>query len=281
MRAAAIWAFSRAGQSCDTQTIKLMKIALFASNAVGREVARFLGAEGEPPACLILDSHDPGGLNAQIVEGSGVAGAGAIFSSDSLGEPRTLEALRGLGLDLAILAWWPYIIKGELISISRLGCLNFHPSYLPYNRGKHYNFWALVEGAPFGVTLNWVGDGVDCGDIAFQSRVETTWEDTGATLYHKAQQEIVRLFKESYPAIKGGNIPRVPQDLECGSFHFARELEEASRIALDKTYTARDLLNLLRARTFPPHPGAWFVDGGKKYEVRVEIKKIDDERQDG
>ena len=254
-----------------------MKLALFAANVVGREVARFLGAEGEPPACLILDSRDPDGLNAQIVESSGVAEP--IFYSDLLGEPRTLEALRALDLDLAILAWWPYIIKPELISIPRLGCLNFHPSYLPYNRGKHYNFWALVESAPFGVTLHWVAEGVDCGDIAFQSRVETTWADTGATLYQKAQQEIIRLFKDSYPAIKAGNIPRVPQDLECGSFHFARELEETSRIELDKTYTARDLLNLLRARTFPPYPAAWFVADGEKYEVRVEIRRTGDEGQ--
>ncbi|HEV7797170.1 MAG TPA: formyltransferase family protein [Pyrinomonadaceae bacterium] len=257
-----------------------MKIALFATNVVGLEVARFLGAAGEPPACLILDSQDAVGLNAQIVEGSGVKDAAAIFYSNSLAGPQTLAALRELGLDLAILAWWPYIIKPELISVPRLGCLNFHPSYLPYNRGKHYNFWALVEGAPFGVTLHWVGDAVDCGDIAFQSRIETTWADTGATLYHKAQQEIVRLFKESYPAIKSGNIPRVPQELECGSFHFARELEEASRIELDKTYTARDLLNLLRARTFPPHPAASFVADGQTYEVRVEIRKIGDEGQD-
>lgn len=243
------------------------------------EVARFLGAKRDPPTCLILDSNYRSGLNAQIVEYSGVENTDAIFYSDSLDELRTLEALRKLDLDLAILAWWPYIIKQKLISIPRLGCLNFHPSYLPYNRGKHYNFWALVEGAPFGVTLHWVGNGVDCGDIAFQSRIETTWEDTGATLYQKAQQEIVRLFKENYPAIKTGNIPRIPQDLECGSFHFARELEEASKIELDKTYTASELLNLLRARTFPPNPAAWFVADGERYEVRVEIKKTGDEGQ--
>jgi len=256
-----------------------MKIALFASNAVGREVAEFLGAEGDPPVCLILDSRDADGLNAQIVGCSSLE-ASAIFYSDSLAEAQTLEALRGLGLDLAILAWWPYILKQELISIPRLGCLNFHPSYLPYNRGKHYNFWALVEGAPFGVTLHWVGHGVDCGDIAFQSRLDVSWEDTGATLYQKAQAEIVRLFKEKFPEIMQGRIPRIPQDLAQGSFHKAAELDAASKIELDKSVTARELLNLLRARTFPPHPAAWFEEGGDRYEVRVEIKRLDSVEQD-
>jgi len=257
-----------------------MKIALFASGQVGEEVARFFGESGEPLSCLGLDSRDPGGLNARIVEASPLrGGAGPVFHSDTLYEPATLEALRALEVDLIVLAWWPYIIRQELITLPRLGCLNFHPSYLPYNRGKHYNFWAIVEECPFGVTLHWVNERIDAGEIAFQSRIETTWEDTGRTLYEKAQREMVKLFVEKFPEIKAGRIPRIPQEPGRGSFHLARELDAASRIELDEAYTARRLLNVLRARTFPPHPAAWFVEGGERYEVRIEIRKVGEERQ--
>ena len=250
-----------------------MKIALFASNVVGLEVAKFLGDRGEAPVCLVLDAKDPGGLNSEIIAKLRVADSARIFSSDSLRDTRTHEGLRALDIDLIILAWWPYIVGEDTLSIPRLGCLNFHPSLLPYNRGKNYNFWAIVERSPFGVTLHWVDRKVDCGDIAFQSSIQTTWEDTGETLYRKAQTEIVRLFKEKFPEIKAGRIPRLGQDLDQGSFHLARELDEASKIELDKSYTARNLLNELRARTFPPHPAAWFVDDDEKFEVRVEIKR--------
>jgi methionyl-tRNA formyltransferase len=253
-----------------------MKIGLFAANVVGSKVAKFMGDQREAPACLVLDSNDPAGLNPAITAGSGVLDSSLIFESDSLGSDQTREELRALDLDLIVLAWWPYILKPELIEIPRLGCLNFHPSFLPYNRGKHYNFWAIVENAPFGVTIHWVDAAVDCGDIAFQSRIETTWEDTGATLYYKAQEEIVRLFMEKFPEVKAGRIPRIPQDLARGSVHRARELEEASRIELDQSYTARALLNLLRARTFQPHPAASFSDEGTRYEVRIEIKRADE-----
>lgn len=253
-----------------------MKIGLFAANVVGSRIAKFLGDQGETPACLVLDSQDPAGLNPGIVANSGVTDSNFVFASNALSGSQTLDRLRALDLDLIVLAWWPYILKPELIKIPRLGCLNFHPSFLPYNRGKHYNFWAIVESAPFGVTIHWVDVAVDGGDIAFQSRIETTWEDTGATLYYKAQEEIVRLFTEKFTEIKAGRIPRIPQDLAHGSVHFARELEEASRIELDQAYTARTLLNLLRARTFPPHPAAWFTDDGKRYEVRIEIKRADE-----
>lgn len=251
-----------------------MKIGLFAANVVGSKIAKFMGDQREAPACLVLDSNDPAGLNPAITVDSGVKDSSVIFESNSLGDDQTREQLRALDLDLIVLAWWPYILKPELIGIPRLGCLNFHPSLLPHNRGRHYNFWALVEGAPFGVTIHWVDAAVDCGDIAFQSRIATTWEDTGATLYYKAQEEIVRLFMEKFPEVKAGRIPRIPQDLALGSFHLARELEEASRIELDQAYSAGTLLNLIRARTFPPHPAAWFTDDGKRYEVRIEIKKV-------
>lgn len=253
-----------------------MNIGLFASDTVGHEVARFLGQEKEPLACLVLDVQDHKGLNARIVADSGVTDAARVFYSDCLYQQATLDTLRGLNLDLVVLAWWPYILKESIIRIPRLGCLNFHPSYLPYNRGRNYNFWTLVEDTPFGVTLHFVDKGVDTGDIAFQSRIDKTWEDTGETLYRKAQSEMLRLFKDSWPLIKRGAIPRTPQDRSRGNFHKAAELEPASRIDLEAQYQARDLLNLIRARTFPPHPGAWFMENGEKYEVRIQITKVND-----
>jgi methionyl-tRNA formyltransferase len=259
-----------------------MKIGLFAAGTVGSEIARFFSENHEPLACLALDSKDREGLNAAIAANSGLSDPARIFYSASLSTEQILSALASLRLDLIILAWWPYIIERKLIELPRLGCLNFHPSYLPFNRGKHYNFWTLVEDVPFGVTLNWVSEGVDNGHIAFQSPIAKSWEDTGESLYHKAQAEIVRLFKEKFPEIKNQKIPRIAQDLGKGSFHKAKELEAASRIELEERYRARDLLNLLRARTFPPYPGAWFVDDGTRYEVRVQIKRVDgqqDEKQ--
>jgi methionyl-tRNA formyltransferase len=82
---------------------------------------------------------------------------------------------------------------------------------------------------------------------------------------------MVQLFQETYPKLRNLEFPRRPQPTSGYESHRAGELDAASRINLEDTYTARALLNLLRARTFPPHPGAWFTDEGETYEVRVEI----------
>jgi len=145
---------------------------------------------------------------------------------------------------------------------------------LPFNRGKNYNFWALVEQAPFGVSLHIVDEGVDSGDVIAQKQITYDWEDTGATLYEKAASSMIELFMATYPEIREERIARIPQDLSKGSFHRANELEDASRIDIEASYRARDLLNLLRARTFPGYPACSFREkNGEEFEVRVEIRR--------
>jgi methionyl-tRNA formyltransferase len=253
-----------------------MNIALFAADTVGYEVAKIFAEENESLTCLILDSKDRKGLNAEIIAVSGIKDSKRIIYSQKLYQHNILYKLRKLKLDLSILAWWPYIMKERLINIPKKGCLNFHPSYLPHNRGKDPNFWAIIENVPFGVSIHFVDAEIDSGDIAFQSYIETSWEDSGKTLYEKATREIIKLFKNNFSRIKSGDIPRKPQELKQGSFHKRKELESASKLDLNEIYTGRDLLNILRARTFQPYPAAWFVDKGKKYEVRLQIKKVND-----
>lgn len=182
--------------------------------------------------------------------------------------------LRSRKLDVIILAWWPYLLKGAVLDAAPV-ILNTHPSLLPYCRGKDPNFWAIVENAPYGVTLHHVNAAIDAGDIAFQKEIPISWIDTGETLYRKALTGMVTLFEEALPTIVRGTIPRIPQK-DAGSLHYRSQLESASEINLDAPTTARDLLNRLRARTFSPHPACRFSDGDNTYQVRVTIEKLPD-----
>jgi methionyl-tRNA formyltransferase len=177
------------------------------------------------------------------------------------------------GHDLGLLLWWPKIISPSIICSTKLGFVNTHPSLLPFNRGKHYNFWALVEQCPFGVSLHLVEKGIDCGDLVAQKNIDYTWEDTGESLYRKAIAGMKELFMDTYPRLREQKFVAKAQDLSKGSFHASSELEAASKIALDETVTARQLLNLLRARTFEGHPACSFCDDGVEYEVRIKITK--------
>lgn len=246
-----------------------MKLLLLADGHVGEKVTEFLLDQYREDVSLVVTVSD--NVIAYAARASGVDWH--VFESDE--ELSTHMGKFGLVPDIGVLAWWPKIIKFPLLQKPIQGFINFHPSLLPYCRGKHYNFWALVEHAPFGVSLHFVDQDVDSGDIVAQSEISYDWTDNGGTLYFQAQEKIVDLFRQFYPVLRSLNIPRWKQDLSLGSFHRASELEAASRLDLDKKYRARDLLNLLRARTFDGYPSCWFEDDGEKYEVRVSIRRVE------
>ena len=244
-----------------------MKVLLLADQKVGYEIAQYLLANYPQDLVLVVTTDEN-----EIFKTAQASDVPArVFES---GEQLT-EYLSDVSIDLGVLAWWPHIIKPPLLDLPKLGFINTHPSLLPHNRGKHYNFWAIVEEAPFGVSIHCVDSGIDSGDIVTQKRIAYDWCDNGGSLYKKAQKEVVELFRETYPTLRSGQMQRRPQELRTGSLHKASELNPASRIDLDARYTGRDLLNRLRARTFEGHPGCWFEDGGERYEVRINIRRTE------
>jgi methionyl-tRNA formyltransferase len=242
-----------------------MRLLLFADGFVGGKIVNFL-IENFPQDLVLVVTI----LKNDIYFDAQRKGIPVcVFESEKIILDRLTD-----GADLGLLAWWPKILRSTLLELPRNGFLNTHPSFLPYNRGKNYNFWALVEQAPFGVTLHKVDAGIDTGDIVVQSKIHYDWCDSGETLYKKAQLEMLDLFINSYPHIREGEIKPIQQDHSIGSFHQASELEPASKIELDSSYRARTLLNLIRARTFEGYPGCWFEENGSRYEISIRIKKV-------
>jgi methionyl-tRNA formyltransferase len=244
-----------------------MKLLLLADGHVGLQIVRWLIANFREDIGMIVTTADnevaAAARQAQIQP--------RVFQSSA--QVSELAAGEELSFDLGLLAWWPKIIREPLLSLPRRGFVNTHPSLLPYSRGKHYNFWSIVDQVPFGVSLHMVEEAIDSGDIVAQIELPCNWEDTGGSLYRKATEAMLTLVQETYPKLRSLEFRTRPQDLTMGTLHRASELEGASYIDLDKTYLARDLLNLLRARTFPGHPACVFPDGDALYEVRVDIKR--------
>jgi methionyl-tRNA formyltransferase len=239
-------------------------MALFAHGNVGFAITQFLiTSYYDDLAAVIVTSEDAI---------SRIAGAAGLRVIQFTSEEQTISDLPA-EIDMGLLVWWPKIITKPLLDVAGIGFINTHPSLLPFNRGKNYNFWALVENTPFGVTLHKVDGGIDTGDIIAQQTIAYDWTDTGKTLYEKAQSAMVELFERTWPIIRSGDFLAVPQLDELATFHRAAELEPASKIVLDQHYRADEFLNLLRARTFHPYPGCWFEADGQRYEVSIEIKK--------
>lgn len=249
-----------------------MKLGVFATSKVGYAIIKELVKNDADVRCLIVDDKDD--MCPQIVnEGSSFT----IYNYSDLGDPRILCSLNDLNLDLGILAWWPYIVNKPIIDLFSQGIINTHPSFLPYNRGKHYYFWNIVEQVPFGVSIHYVDENIDHGDIAFQKRIDVSWEDRGVDLWEKAQDEIIQLFHTHIKEILTGNIPRIRQNYEKGSFHYGYESERLLEIDLEKSYKARELINIVRGFSGFEYKYPHFYENGKKFCINVQIK----EKKDG
>jgi methionyl-tRNA formyltransferase len=109
-----------------------------------------------------------------------------------------------------------------------------------------------------------------------QKVIDVSWFDNGKTLYEKSLQELFLLFIETYGTISKLEFSQVKKNygLVSGSYHNEINMTTASQIVLDQKYVARDLLNLMRARTFEGKPGCTFTENGKRYTVRIEITEV-------
>ena len=165
----------------------------FADDIVGLECIVYL-IENKPDEIHSIIVTDEGSTVYKKLLEINYDGSKIIFNRDFL--KNSFE-----DIDYIFLLWWPYIIGEKTIKIPKFGVINTHPSLLPHNRGKNCNFWNLVEDVPFGVSLHFVGEKIDGGDIIFQNKILKSWEDTGQSLYYKAKQEMINLFKEKYEKI--------------------------------------------------------------------------------
>jgi len=207
---------------------------------VGYKIVEYLISIKEPISFLVLDEGDRGGFNSKIISCyHSVYKDNPIYYSKRLNDDEFLEMIEKSKLGLGILAYWPHIIKGRILKIPKNGWLNHHPSYLPYNRGKHASFWALVDETEFGATLQFINEGVDTGDYILRKKIPYNWKDTGETLHKKAMDALIDLFKENFYDIKQNRLPKIKQDLEKGTYHHSTDITQIVEIKLDKQYTAR------------------------------------------
>jgi methionyl-tRNA formyltransferase len=120
-----------------------------------------------------------------------------------------------------------HIIKKDVISsMSKHRIINLHPSYLPFGRGAHPNFWAWKNGEPHGVTIHAVDEGLDTGPIFARKKVEFTGDESLVTLestYQALHVEMIRLFGLTFRDIFSGRLRAKKQD-DGGSKHRTSEL---------------------------------------------------------
>jgi methionyl-tRNA formyltransferase len=149
-------------------------------------------------------------------------------------------------------------IREPLVSLGRIGCLNFHPAPLPDLRGVGGYNVAILEGMrEWGVSCHFVDEDFDTGDLVEVERFSMDPDSaTAFSLDLESQDRLLGLFQRVMEkAIAGEELPRTPQG--AGRYVDREEFERLRRVQ-----PGDDVDRKLRAFWYPPHPGAVVeVDG--------------------
>ena len=109
----------------------------------------------------------------------------SVFEVQSVNNKIFLDQLKILKPDI-IINQSQNILKKGFLSIPRIGVLNRHNALLPKNRGRLTPFWVLYKGEKeSGVSIHFVEEGLDSGDIIVQERFDITSKDNFNTIVKK------------------------------------------------------------------------------------------------
>lgn len=255
-----------------------VKIGYAGDRRIAVEILSFILEQDLFPSVLIVSDNEFSSHSHELIHLCKDIESCDILMGSQIKTPTFIEKIKSLNLDYLICVHFPYIIPEALLNSVKLGVLNLHPAYLPYNRGWHTPTWAIMDGTPYGATLHFMDKSLDTGDIVHQKSLEISPGDTADCLYQKALQLEVQVFKEAWPMVISKSVVSKPQKNMKGTCHVKQDIKNIQKMDLNDYAQIGNLLKLLRALTTSNvRESAYFEQEGKVYRVQV---KITEERQE-
>jgi methionyl-tRNA formyltransferase/UDP-4-amino-4-deoxy-L-arabinose formyltransferase/UDP-glucuronic acid dehydrogenase (UDP-4-keto-hexauronic acid decarboxylating) len=172
--------------------------------------------------------------------------------------------VRSINPDLICVASWSYIIPPEMLELPTIGTIGFHYSMLPERRGGAPLNWAIIDGLKeTGITLFYMDEGIDSGDIIAQRAFSIDENDTVKELLDKIEVIAPDLLAENIGGIENGTANRVRQDESLATYTTRRRPEDGE---IDWSKTEREIYDFVRALA-PPYPCAFTTVGNRKLVV--------------
>lgn len=183
--------------------------------------------------------------------------------------------------DLFVSMSYDQILKKDIINLPDKGFINCHAGNLPFYRGRNTLNWALINGEDyFGVSVHYIDEGIDTGDLILQTIEEITDKDNYATLLDRAiilcsdllYKSISKIFEQDVNPIKQSSIDPI------GSY--CRKRKDGDEW-INWYWSSRDLFNFVRGITIPgPMARALYKDNVLLIKSIREIPTIENQNHD-
>src|SRR6266403_4143941 len=174
-----------------------------------------------------------------------------------------IEEVRALRPDVIVVMAYGQILPRDVLEIPKIACLNLHASLLPRWRGAAPIQAAIAAGDPeTGITVMYMDEGLDTGDILLQRRIDIRSNDTGGSLHERLAQIAPDALLHSLRLFVEGSAPRIPQDNSLATYAPKLKREEGK---IDWSEPADAIERKIRA--FNPWPGAFTKFDGPNLKI--------------
>jgi methionyl-tRNA formyltransferase len=186
-----------------------------------------------------------------------------ILQPGKIKDPQTIGEIRRLTPDVIAVVAYGQILPSDVLEIPRLACLNLHASLLPRWRGAAPVQAAIAAGdCETGITVMYMDEGLDTGDILLQRNVEILPNDTGGSLHDRLAQTAPETLLESLRLLAAGNAPRIAQDNARATY--APKLKRKHG-EIDWSESAEAIEKKIRA--YNPWPGAFMKVASQNLKI--------------
>ena len=182
-----------------------------------------------------------------------------------------IETAKSYNTDLLVSMSFNQIFKSSILAVPKIGVINCHAGKLPFYRGRNILNWALINDEKyFGITVHFVDEGIDTGDIIKQNIYPITDLDDYNSLLNVAYVECAIILYDSIKEIQNGSYNRIiqsaihPIGFYCGTRGKGDEV-------INWNQTSRQLFNFIRAIN-KPGPMATSSLNGK--DIRINKAKL-------
>lgn len=186
-----------------------------------------------------------------------------IYQPTTLKTDEAYDILVGLQPDLIAVAAYGKILPKRILDLPALGCINVHSSLLPRYRGAAPINWAILNGdQETGVTIMYMAEGLDTGDIISQRATPIDPDETVESLHDRLAEIGAELLVETVTAIDTGTATRTPQDDSLSSYAsmLSRDLSP-----IDFNKSAHQIHNQVRGLI--PWPATSVEIGGTMFKI--------------
>ena len=162
-----------------------------------------------------------------------------------------VEELKAFDADVFVVVAYGQILPRTVLDIPKVACLNIHASLLPLYRGAAPIQAAIREGdAESGITIMWMDEGLDTGDVLLQDSFSLAADETGGSLHDRLALAAPDSLRRALSQLADDIAVHQPQD-NALSTHTRKLEREHGRI--DWTKSAVEIERLIRA--YNPWPG--------------------------